>query len=580
MALLQDDTNFTHIIAIDFGTGASGYAITPKLLENGKARIEVFNPCDESDDQKTSTVILFDNEYNFIAFGQPALQRYAELIDDGETGLLFQTYKMHLLHMHTNAIALDGREMPLTTVISETLRYIADKAMAKLKEQIGKVVKSKIKWVMTVPALWSEEHKQFMRKACVDAGIVEQADSASLLLCLEPEGASISVREDSEETLKDQMTKGKVVMVLDCGGGTVDITVHKLQCDPTERFLCEELLPSSGGCEWGSKFVDQYFEEFMKEFLGEELHELYMKNAVGRLDILKHFEMLKRKFCPGQDERSRLQLSHMGKDLTSEKLSKLVERYNASHPTEYALKTRGSSNLDLTPALMISFFRPLFENIKSKVGQLIGQIHDKAEELQFVFMVGGFSESPFLKQEIKQAFETPSIQVLVPRRPQVSVLRGACLFGLNPRSITSRIAKKTYGINTLTTFDPERHPETKKVTIDGEDFCEDVFDPFVRSGDSIGVDEVQLKTYCPVRSRQTVMRVIFYCTDSPDVDFVDEEGVSQLGELCVDIGRPFQSVEDKTVKVQLKFGATHIYASATNKEGTEMRNCEFVFHTS
>lgn len=580
MALLQDDTNFTHIIAIDFGTGASGYAITPKLLENGKARIEVFNPCDESDDQKTSTVILFDNEYNFVAFGQPALQRYAELIDDGETALLFQTYKMHLLHMHTNAIALDGREMPLTTVISETLRYISEKAMAKLKEQIGKVVKSKIKWVMTVPALWSEEHKQFMRKACVDAGIVEQADSASLLLCLEPEGASISVREDSEETLKDQMTKGKVVMVLDCGGGTVDITVHKLQCDPTERFLCEELLPSSGGCEWGSKFVDQYFEEFMKEFLGEELYELYVKNAVGRLDILKHFEMLKRKFCPGQDERSRLQLSHMGKDLTSEKLSKLVERYNASHPAEYALKMRGSSNLDLTPALMISFFRPLFENIKSKVEQLVGQIHDKAEELQFIFMVGGFSESPFLKQEIKQTFETATIQVLVPRRPQVSVLRGACLFGLNPRSITSRIAKKTYGINTLTTFDPERHPETKKVTIDGEDFCEDVFDPFVRSGDSIGVDEVQVKTYCPVRSRQTVMRVIFYCTDSPDVDFVDEEGVSQLGELCVDIGRPFQSVEDKTVKVQLKFGATHIYASATNKEGTEMRNCEFVFHTS
>jgi molecular chaperone DnaK (HSP70) len=580
MAVLQEDTSFTHIIAIDFGTGASGYAITPKMLENGKARIEVFNPCDESDDQKTSTVILFDNEFNFMAFGQPALQRYAELVDDGETALLFQTYKMHLLHMHTNAVAVDGREMPLMNVISETLRYISEKALGKLNEQIGKVIKSKIKWVLTVPALWSEEHKHFMRKACVDAGIVESLESPNLLLCLEPEGASISVREDSEETVKEQMTKGRVVMVLDCGGGTVDITVHKLQCDPGERFLCEELLPSSGGSQWGSKFVDQYFEEFMREFLGEELHALYLKNAIGRLDILKHFEMLKRKFCPGQDERSRLQLSHMGKDLTSDKLSKLVELYNAAHPPEFALKMRGSSNLDLTPALMISFFRPLFENIKAKVEQLVGQVRDKGEELRFIFMVGGFSESPFLKQEIKLAFENANIQVLVPRRPQVCVLRGACLFGLNPRSITSRIAKKTYGINTLTTFDPERHPDTKKVVIDGEEFCEDVFDAFVRSGDSIGVDEIQVKTYCPVRSRQTVMRVIFYCSESPDADFVDEEGVSQLGELCVDIGRPFQSVDEKTVKVQLKFGATHIYASATNKEGTEVRHCEFVFHTS
>lgn len=51
-------------------------------------------------------------------------------------------------------------------------------------------------------------------------------------------------------------------------------------------------------------------------------------------------------------------------------------------------------------------------------------------------------------------FDNNGIQVLVPRRPQVSVVRGACFYGLNPRSITSRIAKKTYGINTLTVFDP------------------------------------------------------------------------------------------------------------------------------
>lgn len=52
-----------------------------------------------------------------------------------------------------------------------------------------------------------------------------------------------------------------------------------------------------------------------------------------------------------------------------------------------------------------------------------------------------------------------------------------------------------------------------------------------------------------------------------------------MGELSIDIGRPFQSVEDKTVKVTLQFGSTHIYAVATNKEGTEIRNCEFKFDT-
>jgi hypothetical protein len=103
-------------------------------------------------------------------------------------------------------------------------------------------------------------------------------------------------------------------------------------------------------------------------------------------------------------------------------------------------------------------------------------------------MVGGFSESPFLKSEIIKRFESSNVQILVPRRPQVSVVRGACLYGLNPRSISSRIAKRTYGLNTLTTFDPEIHPEEKKVIIEGEAFCEDVFDAFVRKGDSVSVD--------------------------------------------------------------------------------------------
>jgi molecular chaperone DnaK (HSP70) len=209
--------------------------------------------------------------------------------------------------MDANATAADGREMPLMKVISESLKFIADKAVEKLTEQVGKVIKARIKWVLTVPALWSEQHKQFMRQAAVEAGIIETVGSTNLLLCLEPEGASISVREDAEDTVRQQMNKHAVVMVLDCGGGTVDITIHKLLCEPEDSFLCEELIPSSGGCEWGSKFVDRYFEEFLQEFFGETMYsEIYTANAMGRLDVLKHFEMLKRKFNPGVDERSRL----------------------------------------------------------------------------------------------------------------------------------------------------------------------------------------------------------------------------------------------------------------------------------
>lgn len=230
-------------------------------------------------------------------------------------------------------------------------------------------------------------------------------------------------------------------------------------------------MPSSGGCEWGSKYVDNHFEKFLEEFFGEELYSDYNKNALARLEILKHFEMLKRKFSPGKDERSRLQLSYLGEDLSSSRLKELIDDWNTNNnDSGLQLKKRGASGVDIPPKLMKSFFEPLFEKIVDKVQQLMEDADSKREPINFIFMVGGFSESPYLKSVIKDSFEREDLNILVPRRPQVSVIRGACMFGLNPRSITSRISKKTYGINTLTTFDPEKHPEEKKVIIEGEEF--------------------------------------------------------------------------------------------------------------
>jgi hypothetical protein len=46
--------------------------------------------------------------------------------------------------------------MELFKVITLTLKFIGEQAIQKLREQVGKVVATKLKWVLTVPALWSE----------------------------------------------------------------------------------------------------------------------------------------------------------------------------------------------------------------------------------------------------------------------------------------------------------------------------------------------------------------------------------------------------------------------------------------
>ena len=84
--------------------------------------------------------------------------------------------------------------------------------------------------------------------------------------------------------------------------------------------------------------------------------------------------MLKRKFNPGHDERSRLQLSYLGEEMSSKKLKEIVAEWNETKAVEdesVKLKLRGASSIDLPPGLMKSFFLPLFNKITNKVEELV-----------------------------------------------------------------------------------------------------------------------------------------------------------------------------------------------------------------
>ena len=66
---------------------------------------------------------------------------------------------------------------------------------------------------------------------------------------------------------------------------------------------------------------------------------------------------------------------------------------------------------------MKSFFQPLFEKIEKKVGDLLQDAENLRSPVNFIFMVGGFSESPYLKAHIKNNFERDGLTILVPKRP-------------------------------------------------------------------------------------------------------------------------------------------------------------------
>lgn len=66
----------------------------------------------------------------------------------------------------TKVKAANGAELSALDVFSHTLKYFKDHALKELSDTMGsKVVMDDVRWVVTVPAIWRQQAKQFMRES-------------------------------------------------------------------------------------------------------------------------------------------------------------------------------------------------------------------------------------------------------------------------------------------------------------------------------------------------------------------------------------------------------------------------------
>lgn len=111
---------------------------------------------------------------------------------------------------------------------------------------------------------------------------------------------------------------------------------------------------------------------------------------------------------------------------------------------------------------------------------------------------------------------------------------GAVCFGLDPTVVTARQSRMTYGVGAFDHFDPTRHPESKKVRKDGSDWCPGVFDPFVRSGETVTLADKVVRRFAPADGDQRTCSVGIYGSESGEVRFVGDEGVRRYGTLRIE----------------------------------------------
>lgn len=64
-----------------------------------------------------------------------------------------------------------GRKYPARSVFQHSIAYLKDHFFKTIKDRDLGLGPEDITWVLTVPAIWNEPAKQFMREAAVEASL-------------------------------------------------------------------------------------------------------------------------------------------------------------------------------------------------------------------------------------------------------------------------------------------------------------------------------------------------------------------------------------------------------------------------
>ena len=159
---------------------------------------------------------------------------------------------------------------------------------------------------------------------------------------------------------------------------------------------------------------------------------------------------------------------------------------------------------------------------------------DSTLKIRTLILVGGFAECPVLKEAVKSSF--PHLRIIIPNEPVLAVLKGAVLFGRNPRVLTARVSRFTYGICTNRRFIDGVHPLRKLVVSGDRKIVKDIFNPHVQAKQVVRVGEpLGSNDYCTMRKEQTELLLQVFATESENPMFITDEGMQYLGNLCVQV---------------------------------------------
>ncbi|XP_077989994.1 heat shock 70 kDa protein 12A-like [Glandiceps talaboti] len=577
---LENTAPYIGLIAMDIGTSFSGYAFSFNQPCAGVDTDDIHvkrtwgeRTALSQNTTKAPTCILLNEDMDFEAFGYEAQEIYSEMQGTEKEHLYyyFDKFKMVLYKENNKVIdpklkltAANGKQLPAIDVFVHVMKYMKDDALKLIETEVGDECSSEqFIWLITVPAIWQPSAKVFMRDAAYKANLVSKDTPNQLIIALEPEAASLYCRSLKMKEFVNENGDGAVVssmesihlpyMVVDCGGGTVDITVHKINEDNATAI--REIYKASGGNSGGTK-VDQEFENLLYRVFGKMSIQNFKRDHPAKwLEVISDFEIKKRSDKMLQEKRNQTRIRIPGEFSKLRKSSDSTEDVNIVD--EYLI---------IGANTMQALFSSPVRSIKEYIGNILGEIRQNGiHRISCIFLVGGFSASPLLQKSVREMFS--NYRILVPRDCVGAVVKGAVMFGRNPDVITCRICPRTYGTETATEFKREVHDVKHMFTTSLDKvYCGNIFHKLVGINEEIYTGEVKLFTFFPIEPNQENVSFHFYTTTEDNAVYTVEEHVKVEGtEIELDSPDTTKGI-DRTIELAVEFGGTEIKVTAKDVE--------------
>ncbi|POG60125.1 hypothetical protein GLOIN_2v1487277 [Rhizophagus irregularis DAOM 181602=DAOM 197198] len=381
--------------------------------------------------------------------------------------------------------------------------------LRKIGELIKEMVASGINFlenvliVITVPAEYLEKDKAIMRKCAYNAELIKERYSKNLQFTTEPEAAAVYCMENNLK-VTDLNTPETTFMIVDCGGGTVDLTTRKLLKD---KQLGEVTERAGDFCGNNSDFTNYEMDiedvvPVVMQYVTEEVQEKMEEN-----DWVIEF---------GYDDIKSMFDSVVGR------IIKMIHM----------------------------------------------QLDNNRETCSAMLLVGGLSQSKYLQERIKQEFQHRVKNISVPLQPIAAISRGAALYGLSMINsapnfenshkfvINERVLKYTYGISHVwKKGDPiERRRSNGRIH---------KFLSLAQRGTVVEINQEFTSMIFPISSTQSAVDFLIYFTAKYSAQYIDEDGMEKLESLLISL--PDVHYGRRPILFGLTFGRMEITASAKNQ---------------